>query len=107
MWGTDGGGHLHSKNRPVLYNQHEVTYMQKLYYCSSCQYTHGCGALASWTARLTTVCLDDRDYKSFISPIITALITTISFTFPSNNSLVLVSYIGQAHAYLQCNSKLL
>ena len=26
IWGTDGGGHLHSKNHPVLYKQHEVTY---------------------------------------------------------------------------------
>ena len=26
--------------------------------CVSCQYTHGCYALASWAARHTTVCLD-------------------------------------------------
>ena len=26
MWGTDGRGHLHSKNHPVLYQHHEVTY---------------------------------------------------------------------------------
>jgi len=24
IWGTDVGGHLHSKNRPVSYKQHEV-----------------------------------------------------------------------------------
>jgi len=32
----DVGGHLHSKNRPVSYKQHKVTYTQKLHYCSSC-----------------------------------------------------------------------
>ena len=37
---------------------HKVTYTRKLHHCSSCQYTHGCGALASWAARRTTVCLD-------------------------------------------------
>jgi len=25
-WGTDSGGHLHSKNRLVLYKQQEITY---------------------------------------------------------------------------------
>jgi len=45
MWGTDGGGYLHSKNRPVLYKQHEAKYAQKLQYRSS---SHGCGAPASW-----------------------------------------------------------
>jgi len=33
MWGTDSGGHLHSKNYLVSYKQHEVIYMQKLHYC--------------------------------------------------------------------------
>jgi len=50
MWGTDSGGHLHSKNRLVSYKQHEVTHMQKSHYCSSCQYTHRCGVPASWAA---------------------------------------------------------
>jgi len=36
MWGTDGGGQFHSKNRLVLYKQHEVTYTRKLHFCSSC-----------------------------------------------------------------------
>jgi len=36
IWGTDVGGHLHSKNRPVSYKQHEVTYTQKSHYCSFC-----------------------------------------------------------------------
>ena len=36
MWSTDGGGHLHSKNCPVSYKQHEVTYAQKSHYCFSC-----------------------------------------------------------------------
>ena len=34
MWGTDSGGHLHNKNRPVSYKQHEVTYTRKSHYCS-------------------------------------------------------------------------
>jgi len=55
MWGTDGGGHFHSKNHLVSYKQHKVTYTQKLRYCSSCQYTHECGVPASWAA---CVCLD-------------------------------------------------
>jgi len=56
MWGTDGGVRLHSKNCPVSYKQHEVTYMRKLRYCSSCQYTHGCGAPASWAAQYILLC---------------------------------------------------
>jgi len=36
IWGTDVGGHLHSKNRLVSYKQHEVTYARKSHYCSSC-----------------------------------------------------------------------
>jgi len=36
IWGTEVGGHLHSKNRPVSYKQHEVTYTRKSHYCSSC-----------------------------------------------------------------------
>jgi len=58
MWGTDSNGHLHSNNRPVLNKQQEVTYTRKLRFCSSCKYTRGCGAPASWAARHTTVCLD-------------------------------------------------
>jgi len=58
MWGTDSGGHLHSKNCLVSYKQLKVTYMQKSHYCSSCQYAHGCGVTASWAARHTTVCFD-------------------------------------------------
>ena len=67
MRSTDGGGHLHSKNRPVSYKQHEVMYTQKLHYCSSCQYTHGCGALASWAARHTTMCFDHTSTPPFCS----------------------------------------
>ena len=58
MWGTNNRGHLHNENRPVSYQQHEVIYARKSHYCSSCQYTHGCGMLASWAARFTIVCLD-------------------------------------------------
>ena len=36
MWGTDSGGHLHSKNRPVSYQHHGVTNTRKSHYCSSC-----------------------------------------------------------------------
>ena len=58
MWGTEVGGHVHSKNRLVSSRQHKATEMQKLCFRSSCQYTHGCCTLASWAARHTTVCLD-------------------------------------------------
>ena len=58
MRGTDGRGHLHSKNCLVSYKQNKVTYTWKLHYCSSCQYTHICGAPASWVAQHTTTCLD-------------------------------------------------
>jgi len=49
MWGTDDGGHLHSKSL-VTYKQHEVMFVQKLHHCSSCQYARGGGALASLAA---------------------------------------------------------
>ena len=47
------------QNCLVEYNQYEVTYIRKLHYCSSCQYTHGyfC-VLASWATWHITVCLD-------------------------------------------------
>ena len=32
--------------------------MRKLHFLSSCQYTHGCSAPASWAAQHTTVCFD-------------------------------------------------
>ena len=62
--GTDGGGYFHSK---VLYEYHEVTYAWKLNHCSSCQCTHGCGALASWAARHTTMCLDVGKMRTVLS----------------------------------------
>ena len=58
MWGTDVGGCIHSKSHLVLSRQHRTTEVRKLHFCSSCQYTHGCCALASWAARHTTMCLD-------------------------------------------------
>ena len=58
LWDTDGEGHHHSKDRPVSCKQHEVMYVQKLHYCSSCQYIRGCGVTASWAARHTNMCLD-------------------------------------------------
>ena len=83
MWDTDGGAHLHSKNHPVLYEQHEVTYT---HYYSSCQYTHGCDAPASWAARHTTMCLNFlgtvriqtfKIYIKFMEQICLALMFTI------------------------------
>ena len=57
MWSTEVGGHVHSKNRLVSSRQHRATEMRKLRFRSSCQYTHGCCAPASWAARHTTVSL--------------------------------------------------
>ena len=59
MWYADSGGHLHNKNRPVSYKQHEVTYALKRY-CSSFQYTEMCGMPASWAAQHIIMCLDLR-----------------------------------------------
>ena len=58
MWSADGGGSVHSKNRLVSSRKHRATEVRKLRFLSSCQYTHGCYAPASWAARHTTVCLD-------------------------------------------------
>ena len=58
MWSAEGGGSVHSKNRLVSSRQHRATEVRKLRFLSSCQYTHGCYAPASWVARHTTVCLD-------------------------------------------------
>ena len=60
MWSTEVGGSVHSKNRIVSSRQHRATEVRKLHFLSSCQYTHGCCAPASWAARHTTVCLDVR-----------------------------------------------
>ena len=58
MWSAEGGGSVHSKNRLVSSRQHRATEVRKVSFLSSCQYTHGCYAPASWAARHTTVCLD-------------------------------------------------
>ena len=58
MWSAEGGGNVHSKNRLVSSRHHRATEVRKLRILSSCQYTHGCCAPASWAARHTTVCLD-------------------------------------------------
>ena len=58
IWSAEGGGSVHSKNRLVSSRQHRATEVRKLRFLSSCQYTHGCYAPASWAARHTTVCLD-------------------------------------------------
>ena len=58
MWSAEGRGSVHSKNRLVLSRKHRATEVRKLRFLSSCQYTNGCYAPASWAARHTTVCLD-------------------------------------------------
>ena len=57
-WSTEVGGRVHSKNRFVSSRQHRATEVRKLRLHSSCQYTHGYCAPASWAARHTNVCLD-------------------------------------------------
>ena len=57
MWSTEVGGRIHSKNRLVSSRQHRATEVRKLHFCTSCQYTHGCCALASWAARHTVPCV--------------------------------------------------
>ena len=58
MWSAAVGGHIHRKNRLVSSRKHRAMEVRKLRFLSSCQYTHGCYAPASWAARHTTVCLD-------------------------------------------------
>ena len=65
MWSAAVGGHVHSKNRLVLSRKHKATEVRKLHFLSSCQYTHGCYAPASWAARHTTVCLDNNNNNHF------------------------------------------
>ena len=65
MWSAEVGGSIHSKNRLVSSRQHRATEVQKLCFLSSCQYTHGCYAPASWAARHTTVCLDSMMIHHF------------------------------------------
>ena len=52
MWSAEGEGEgsVHSKNRLVSSRQHRATEVRKLRFLSSCQYTHGCYAPASWAA---------------------------------------------------------
>ena len=64
MWSAAVGGNVHSKNRLVSSRKHRATEVRKLRFLSSCQYTHGCYAPASWAARHTTVCLDNYSIKS-------------------------------------------
>ena len=64
MWSAAVGGHVHSKNRLVSSRKHRATEVRKLRFLSSCQYTHGCYAPASWAAQHTTVCLDSEGNKA-------------------------------------------
>ena len=63
MWSTEVGWSVHSKNRIISSKQHGAMEVRKLRFLSSCQYTHGCYAPASWAARHTTVCLDVQAKK--------------------------------------------
>ena len=65
MWSAAVRGHVHSKNRLVSSRKHRATEVRKLRFLSSCQYTHGCYAPASWAARHTTVCLDQSSYDNW------------------------------------------
>ena len=65
IWSAAVGGHVHSKNRLVSSREHRATEVRKLRFLSSCQYTHGCYAPASWAARHTTVCLDNKAVRDF------------------------------------------
>ena len=80
MWGTEVGGCVHSKNCPVLSRHYRATEVQILHFRSSCQYTHGCSAPASWAARHTTVCLDPLDIVYQALPAFT--ISSISMSGP-------------------------
>ena len=83
MWSTEVGGSVHSKNRRVSSRQHRATEVQKLRFLSSCQYTHGCCAPASWAARHTTVCLDL--YISIVGTVSNIFSLLLSCS-PTNNS---------------------
>ena len=48
MWSAEGGGSVHRINRLVSSRQHSATEVRKLRFLSSCQYTYGCCAPASW-----------------------------------------------------------
>ena len=67
MWSAAVGGNVHSKNRLVSSRKHRATEVRKLRFLSSCQYTHGCYAPASWAARHTTVCLDLKSDSAAIA----------------------------------------
>ena len=72
MLSTEVGGLVHSKNRLVSIRQHRATEVQKLHFLSSCPYTHGCCALASWAARHTTMCLDTTAVRDFADKLYTS-----------------------------------
>ena len=73
MWSTEVGGSVNSKNRLVSSRQHRATEVRKLGFLSSCQYTHGCCAPASWAARHTTVCLDTNYFAGHLVSVMIVL----------------------------------
>ena len=81
MWSAAVGGHVHSKNRLVSSRKHRATEVRKLRLLSSCRYTHGCYAPASWAARHTTVCLDIYIIPTFTDKI---KVFNICFVFSSS-----------------------
>ena len=86
MWSVEVGGSVHSKNCLVSSRQHRATEVRKLRSLSSCQYTHGCYAPASWAARHTTVCLD-----SVLLQFLTALLEYLDL-FKRNLAICRFSY---------------
>ena len=79
MWSAAVGGNVHSKNRLVSSRKHRATEVRKLRFLSSCQYTHGCYAPASWAARHTTVCLDLIKFRLLI--IIVTVVTDVNYVY--------------------------
>ena len=61
-----------------------------MHFRSSCQYTHGCCAPASWAARHTTVCFDFKVHR--LSYGIIAILCTV----------VIVQYWSTISTYLIC-----
>ena len=84
MWSTAVGGHVHSKNRLVSSRKHRATEVRKLRFLSSCQYTHGCYAPASWAARHTNACLDYIFLYKYSVPLCHWVISGLSLDHPGH-----------------------
>ena len=88
----------------VLFHQGSTelaTEVRKLRFLSSCQYTHGCCAPASWAARHTTVCLDYLfKCASFFFHFLRHRIPLKRFSF--NYEVVLQKGCGYQGVFTQC-----